>query len=308
MLILHETIVEVVFQWVGVFLFIDVLSNIKVEKFDGNLEHLIIIQLHHHEQIPETSLADLNSLLVPINHCIDPIILSLEKLWVKVCDSPRKDFKNVSVLFLDRFEHFLYAFVIIWQWNQVVKFLGHISQHNDKLCRFFSVVLVNFKPCDFHKARQSIISEVVTCQHHDQLVNQICTNDVVHRNPTQKGIERFQAGIYKRGFCLVGVFENELTQLEDSREVTVHLLLQFWDLLLSHLVLWVVKDFLTENFQNFEVILANVHIFDWGRAYVTDEWLPSCVPLVLYDLDQDRVCFWQNVVQALLQVFYRSVV
>jgi hypothetical protein len=69
----------------------------------------------------------------------------------------------------------------------------------------------------------------------------------------------------------VRVLENKLAQLEDGGEVGVHLLLEFGDLLLGHLVLGVVEDLLAQNFQDFKVVLANVHVLNRRVANVCDE-------------------------------------
>lgn len=67
------------------------------------------------------------------------------------------------------------------------------------------------------------------------------------------------------------VLENKLAQLEDGSEVGVHLLLEFKDLLLGHLVLGVVEDLLAQDFQDFKVVLTNVHVLNGCIANVCNE-------------------------------------
>ncbi len=80
MLVGYETVSKVLFEGVGVFEFIKILANVKVEELDGNLEHLIIVQFHHHEHVLESSVADLNALLIAVNCDLEPTILGLEEL------------------------------------------------------------------------------------------------------------------------------------------------------------------------------------------------------------------------------------
>ena len=92
------------------------------------------------------------------------------------------------------------------------------------------------------------------------------------------------------------IFKDDLTEFEDGGEILVHLLFEFIDLCLRHLVFGVVKDFLAEHLQNIEVILADVHIFGGGGTDVVDEGAPGGIPLVFDDLDEDGVKLGQDVV------------
>ena len=84
-----------------------------MEELDGDLENLIIIQFHHHEHVLEASVTDLDALVVSIDGDFEPGVLGFEEFGVEIGDTSGEDFKNVSVLFLDRFEHLLEGLVII---------------------------------------------------------------------------------------------------------------------------------------------------------------------------------------------------
>lgn len=83
------------------------------------------------------------------------------------------------------------------------------------------------------------------------------------------------------------ILQHQLAQLKHSGEVRVHLMLEFLDLLLRHLVLRVVKDLLTEHLQYVEIVLADAHVLGGGLTDVVDEGPPAGVPLVFDDLDED---------------------
>ncbi len=80
MLVGYETVSKVLFQGIGVLEFIKVLADVKVEELDGDLEHLIVVQFHHHEHILESSITNLNALLIAVNCDLEPSVLGLEEL------------------------------------------------------------------------------------------------------------------------------------------------------------------------------------------------------------------------------------
>jgi hypothetical protein len=63
-----------------------------------------------------------------------------------------------------------------------------------------------------------------------------------------------------------------------------------------------VEYFLGEHFEYVEVVFADVHVVEGGLADVLDEGAPSSVPLVLHDLDEDRVALRQDRLQRAGQV------
>lgn len=72
-----------------------------MEEIYGDFEHLILIDLHHHQQVSEPHLADLDALLAT-GHCLlQPLVLTLEELRVEVCNASGQYFEYVSVLALD---------------------------------------------------------------------------------------------------------------------------------------------------------------------------------------------------------------
>ena len=58
------------------------------------------------------------------------------------------------------------------------------------------------------------------------------------------------------------IFEDKLAQLKYSSELAIHLFLQLIDLLLCHLVFGIIEYFFTQNLQDLEIVLADVHILD----------------------------------------------
>jgi hypothetical protein len=67
------------------------------------------------------------------------------------------------------------------------------------------------------------------------------------------------------------ILKNKLTERKDSGEISVHLLFELKDLKLSHLILGMVEDFLTQHLQNIKIVLADIHILRGGLADIVDE-------------------------------------
>jgi hypothetical protein len=69
------------------------------------------------------------------------------------------------------------------------------------------------------------------------------------------------------------------------------MLFQFRYLLHSQLVFTEVENLLTEHFEDAKIVLAEVQISLTGSTNVGNERFPGCIPFVLHNLNQDRVCF-----------------
>lgn len=89
----------------------------------------------------------------------------------------------------------------------------------------------------------------------------------------------------------MSIFKDGFTQFKDSGEVTVHLIFEFIDLLMSKLIFRVVKDFLAEHFKDGKVVLADIHIFHGGSANFVDEVSPGGIPFIFDNLDQYAITF-----------------
>ena len=109
---------------------IEVASNVEVEEIDRYLEDLVLINFHHHEQIPETQLAYPDSLLTPSHSFIQPLVLILEKLRIKISNSPSQHLEYISVLFPHRVQKLLHLIVLIRQRDQLIQFLSNPLQHS----------------------------------------------------------------------------------------------------------------------------------------------------------------------------------
>lgn len=151
--------------------------------------------------------------------------------------------------------------VLILQRYEVVEFLSHLLEHEEVLPFFIFIVAVNWKTGNFYQAGESMVSEVVRGKHHDEIINEIRIYDIVHRDPAEEGVESFQASPDQGLLDLCHIAEDELTELKDSGKIRIHLILEFHDLMLCHLIFGMVKDFLTQHLQNVEIILADVHVF-----------------------------------------------
>ncbi len=53
---------------VGVLLILQVLADIKMEELDGDFEHLVVVEFHHHQQVLESGVAHFYPLIAI--HCL----------------------------------------------------------------------------------------------------------------------------------------------------------------------------------------------------------------------------------------------
>lgn len=83
--------------------------------------------------------------------------------------------------------------------------------------------------------------------------------------------------------------------------------LEFSNLFLCHLIFRIVKYLLWEHFQNWEVILADIHIFEGSRANIVNKCGPCCIPFVFDNLNEDRIGFREDVMQSFRDIFDRPV-
>lgn len=121
-----------------------------MEEIYGNFEDLILIYLHHHQKVSETHLADLNAFFTASHCLLQPLVLALEELGVKVGYSSGQYFEHVSVLAFDWVEELLHLLIVIWEGNEPVEFLGDPLQHEDVLAFLILLVAVDRQRCDFN--------------------------------------------------------------------------------------------------------------------------------------------------------------
>ena len=100
----------------------------------------------------------------------------------------------------------------------------------------------------------------------------------------------------------MGIFEYEFAEVEDGGEILGHLVFEFGDLLLCHLILGLIEYFFAEHLEYGEVVLADGDVVDRGGADVGDECFPSVVPFIFDDLDEDEVAFREDVLHWLREV------
>lgn len=73
--------------------------------------------------------------------------------------------------------------------------------------------------------------------------------------------------------------------------------------MLCHLILWMIKYFLTQHLEYVEVVLTDIHILCRWFADIINKGSPTGVPFILHNLDQDGIAFWQNVMQCFWKWF-----
>lgn len=82
-------------------LLLEVVLNVVLKEFYCDFENLILVDFHHHYQVFEAILTNLNILFVASNCCIEPKVLSFEELAVKIGNPFGQDLENASVSLFD---------------------------------------------------------------------------------------------------------------------------------------------------------------------------------------------------------------
>ncbi len=103
------------------------------------------------------------------------------------------------------------------------------------------------------------------------------------------------------------VLKYQFAELKDRSKICIHLSLKFQNLMLCHLILWMIKYFLTQHLENVEIVLAYIHIFRRRFADIINEGSPTGVPFILHNLDQNWIALWQNIMQCLWKRLGRAV-
>lgn len=72
-----------------------------MKEIYGDFEDLVLVNLHHHNNVVKAHLANANSFFIS-SHCpFQPLKLIFEKLRVEVGDSPSEDFKDIAIPLLN---------------------------------------------------------------------------------------------------------------------------------------------------------------------------------------------------------------
>jgi hypothetical protein len=141
-----------------------------------------------------------------------------------------------------------------------VQFFSRALQHEQELSLLVFVLRVDRKTGYFHEAGEGVIAQVIGREHHDQFVNEVRVDDVVHWDPAEESVESLEARTKKRGLGLMHIFEDQLAEFENGCEVLVHLGFELLNLELGHLVFGVVEDLLAQHLQDVEVIFTDVEV------------------------------------------------
>lgn len=75
-----------------------------------------------------------------------------------------------------------------------------------------------------------MVSEIIWLEHRNKFINHICIDDVIERDPAEKGVESLKTCPDEGRFGLVCIFEHEFAELEDGSEILVHLCFEVFDL------------------------------------------------------------------------------
>lgn len=100
-----------------------------MEKVDSDLEHLIIIDFHHNENVLETHVTNPNCFFVASHALLEPFTLDVEKLRIKISDASSKHLENIAIFLFDNVQHLLHLFLLISDGNEIVQLFSHSLQH-----------------------------------------------------------------------------------------------------------------------------------------------------------------------------------
>jgi hypothetical protein len=154
-----------------------------MEKLYCNFKHLVFVNLHHHDEISKTKVAHLDILLI-VHYCkLEPHVLIFKKLTIKISYSSGQHLKHGPWSFFDVSQHLLNIVIIIGNWDKFIELSCNILEHENEFYFLFFVLIVYFQTSNLNQTAQCMVSQVVTGYHHNQLVDEICTNYVIHWNP-----------------------------------------------------------------------------------------------------------------------------
>lgn len=136
----------------------------------------------------------------------------------------------------------------------------------------------------------------------DDSLYDVAEEYVVDWYPAQEAVESFEGAAAQGRGHFVRVAQDGGAELEDLRELLVHVLLELGGLLHSQLILTEVEYLLRQHLQYAQVVLAQHQVALASGADVRDKGLPGGTPLVLHDLHQDRVGLREDALHALVQV------
>jgi hypothetical protein len=106
-----------------------------VEKVNCDLEHLIIIDFHHNENVFETHVTTPNCFFVASHALLQPFALNVEKLRIKIGDASGQHFENIAILLFDSIQHLLHLLFLICDGNEIVQLFSRSLQH-EKILSF----------------------------------------------------------------------------------------------------------------------------------------------------------------------------
>ena len=78
-------------------LLLKICSNIVMEEVNSDLEHLVLVDFHHHQQVLEPKATDIHSFFIASHCLLNPHMLVPEKLRVKVSYSTGQHLKNTMM-------------------------------------------------------------------------------------------------------------------------------------------------------------------------------------------------------------------
>lgn len=122
-----------------------------------------------------------------------------------------------------------------------------LQQKEDLLTDLFHSLLriSDFERHYFNEATESRLTVSLTGDKLYNTLDDIAEEDVKDGDPAEEAVEGFETALAEGRTDLIGVAEDFIAELEDLRELLVHVLLQLSDLLHSQLVLTKFENLLT---------------------------------------------------------------
>lgn len=114
--------------------------------------------------------------------------------------------------------------------DEFIEFLSDPLQHEEILVLLMLVSGFNRKGGNLNQTTQGVVPEVVRLEHHHKFVNHVCVDDVVERDPAEKGVESLKTCPDEGRFGLMCILEDEFAEFEDGGEILVHLCFEIFDL------------------------------------------------------------------------------
>ncbi len=115
-----------------------------MKEIDGDLEDLVLVYLHHHQDVSKSHMAYLYALFTSSHCLLKPVMLILKELGIEVSYSSCKYLENIPVFLLHRIQHHLHLLIVVGEGDQSIELFRDSLKHEDILPLLVLVVVIDW--------------------------------------------------------------------------------------------------------------------------------------------------------------------